>query len=106
VATRAYRSLRLRRESLTATPLVVAFHNVLARRVCISDSRLNQQQRRCGKEQKVFHNILPTFLKILELATDAAVSRRFEQRPCQEGNLGIEVSTPESGCLCPAKRTT
>jgi hypothetical protein len=60
--------LRLRREPLFATP---AFDNVLAGRVCISDG-LNQQQRRCGEEQKVFHDILPAFLKDLELATDAA----------------------------------
>jgi hypothetical protein len=37
---------------------------------CKSD-RLNQQQRRCGEEQKVFHDTLPAFPKILELATDA-----------------------------------
>jgi hypothetical protein len=28
------------------------------------DGRLNQQQCRCGEEQKVFHHILPAFLKI------------------------------------------
>jgi hypothetical protein len=64
MATRAYRSLRLRREPLTATPRVDACENAIT--YCISDSRLNQQQRRCGEEQKVFHNILPAFLKILE----------------------------------------
>jgi hypothetical protein len=64
-------SLRLRRQPLTAAPLAGAFPNVLARRVCISDGRLNQQQRRCGEEQKVFHDILLAFLKNLELATGA-----------------------------------
>jgi hypothetical protein len=63
-------SLRLRRESLTAAPLVGARENAITY-LCISDGRLNQQQRRCGEEQKVFHDILLAFPKILELATDA-----------------------------------
>jgi hypothetical protein len=71
---RSLRLRRLRRESLTTTAFetATALHNVLARRVCISDGRLNQQQRRRGEEQKVFHDILPAFSKDLELATDAA----------------------------------
>jgi hypothetical protein len=44
----------------------------------ISDGRLNQQQqRRCGEEQKVFQDILPAS-EDLGLATDAAASWRFE----------------------------
>jgi hypothetical protein len=65
-----------------AIPLVGACENTVTD--CISDGRLNQQQRRCGEEQKVFHDILPAFSKDLELATDAAASWRFEQRPCYE----------------------
>jgi hypothetical protein len=68
--------LRLRRESLIATP--AAFHNVLARRVCISEGRLNQQQRRSGEEQKVFMTFSRPLRKIFELGTDAAASWRFE----------------------------
>src|SRR6516164_223914 len=74
VAIRDYRSLRESREPLTAIPLVGAFDNAFARRIpmfTISDGRLNQQQRRCGEEQKVFHDILPAS-EDLELATDAA----------------------------------
>jgi hypothetical protein len=37
---------------LTAAPLVGACENAIT--YCISNSRLNQQQRRCGEEQKVF----------------------------------------------------
>src|SRR5580700_9476334 len=46
---------------LTAAPLVGARENAIT--YCISDGRLHQQQRRCGEEQKVFHDILPAFLK-------------------------------------------
>src|SRR5207302_1963708 len=62
-ATRTHRSLRLKRDAplrpLTATPLagVGAVGEAITRR-CVSDGRLNQQQRRCGEEQKAFHDIL------------------------------------------------
>jgi hypothetical protein len=72
VATRTCRSLRLRRERrepLTAAPLVVPLENAIA--YCKGGGRLNQQQRRCSEEQKVFHKILPGLSEDLELATDA-----------------------------------
>jgi hypothetical protein len=81
MATRS--SLRLRREPLTAIPRLGARENAIT--YCISDGRLNQQQRRCGEEQKVFHDILPAFL---ELATDAATSWRFELRAHEDSNAG------------------
>ena len=81
VATSTRRSLRRRerREPLTTTPLVGALENAIAD--CKSDGRPNQQQHRCSEEQKAFHDILPAFSKDLELATDAAASCPFEQRP-------------------------
>jgi hypothetical protein len=73
VATGTCRSLRLRRERrepLTATPLVVALENAISD--CKGGGRLNQQQRRCSEEHKVFHDVPPAFSENLGLATGAA----------------------------------
>jgi hypothetical protein len=40
--------------------MVAALTSLLSR---LTAGRLKQQQRRCGEEQKVLHNILPAFLK-------------------------------------------
>ena len=66
VANRTRHNLRLERDTpirtLTATPLAFGAVGGAITRRCVSDGRLNQQQRRCGEEQKAFHDILPVLL--------------------------------------------
>jgi hypothetical protein len=82
----------LGREPLTATPGVGACENAIT--YCISDSRLNQQQRRYGEEQKVSHDILPAFLKILSWPPTRLPPGVLSNDLCHEGKPGIEVSPP------------